>query len=103
MLVCLLCNDGSEMMDFFCFFIDWLIFVVVLLIVIFVFGLILILMLLVGEYLEVVLLSVVVCVMYFGVNLKEIVELVVELLEEVINGVEGIMYMKLVVGLDGSL
>lgn len=90
-------------MDFFCFFIDRLIFVVVLLILIFIIGLIVILLLLVSEYLDVVLLSVQVCVEYFGVNLKVIVEIVVMLLEEVINGVENMMYMKLVVGFDGVL
>ena len=47
--------------------------------------------------------SVVVRATYPGANPKEIAESVAEPLEEAINGVEGIMYMKSVAGSDGSL
>jgi multidrug efflux pump len=40
---------------------------------------------------------------YPGANPKEIAESVAEPLEEAINGVEGIMYMKSVAASDGSL
>ena len=40
---------------------------------------------------------------YPGANPKEIADSVAEPLEEAINGVEGIMYMKSVSGSDGSL
>lgn len=72
-------------------------------IVIFALGLIAIPMLPAGEYPEVVPPSVVVRATYPGANPKEIAESVAEPLEEAINGVEGIMYMKSVAGSDGSL
>ena len=57
----------------------------------------------VGEYPEVVPPSVVVRATYPGANPKETAESVATPLEEAINGVEGIMYMKSVAGSDGSL
>lgn len=90
-------------MDFSRFFIDRPIFAVVLSIVIFAAGLIAIPMLPAGEYPEVVPPSVVVRATYPGANPKDIAESVAEPLEEAINGVEGIMYMKSVAGSDGSL
>ncbi|MGH8783059.1 efflux RND transporter permease subunit [Paraburkholderia sp.] len=90
-------------MNFSRFFIDRPIFAVVLSIVIFAAGLIAIPMLSAGEYPEVVPPSVVVRATYPGANPKEIAESVAEPLEEAINGVEGIMYMKSVAGSDGSL
>jgi len=90
-------------MDFSKFFIDRPIFAVVLSIIIFAIGLTAIPMLPVGEYPEVVPPSVVVRATYPGMNPKEIAESVAEPLEEAINGVEGIMYMKSVAGSDGSL
>ncbi|KVG72949.1 efflux RND transporter permease subunit [Burkholderia ubonensis] len=90
-------------MDFSRFFIDRPIFAVVLSIVIFALGLIAVPMLPAGEYPEVVPPSVVVRATYPGANQKAIAESVAEPLEEAINGVEGIMYMKSVAGSDGSL
>jgi multidrug efflux pump len=90
-------------MDFSKFFIDRPIFAIVLSIVIFSLGLISIPMLPSGEYPEVIPPSVVVRAIYPGANPKEIAESVAEPLEEAINGVEGIMYMKSVAGSDGSL
>jgi multidrug efflux pump len=90
-------------MDFSKFFIDRPIFAVVLSIVIFALGLIAMPMLPTGEYPEVVPPNVVVRATYPGANPKDIAESVAEPLEEAINGVEGIMYMKSVAGSDGSL
>ncbi|MBI0329614.1 efflux RND transporter permease subunit [Burkholderia plantarii] len=90
-------------MDFSKFFIDRPIFAVVLSIIIFALGLIAIPLLPSGEYPEVVPPSVVVHANYPGANPKEIAESVAEPLEEAINGVEGIMYMKSVAASDGSL
>jgi len=90
-------------MDFSRFFIDRPIFAVVLSIIIFSLGLIAIPILPSGEYPEVIPPSVVVRANYPGANPKEIAESVAEPLEEAINGVEGIMYMKSVSGSDGSL
>jgi multidrug efflux pump len=85
------------------FFIERPIFAIVLSIVIFLVGLIAIPSLPVGEYPEVVPPSVVVRATYPGANPKETAESVATPLEEAINGVEGIMYMKSVAGSDGSL
>ena len=85
------------------FFIERPIFAIVLSIVIFLVGLIAIPLLPVGEYPEVVPPSVVVRATYPGANPKETAESVATPLEEAINGVEGIMYMKSVAGSDGSL
>ncbi|OLF53435.1 efflux RND transporter permease subunit [Pseudomonas chlororaphis] len=90
-------------MDFSKFFIDRPIFAIVLSIIIFALGLIAIPVLPSGEYPEVVPTSVVVRANYPGANPKEIAESVAVPLEEAINGVEGIMYMKSVAGSDGSL
>ena len=90
-------------MDFSKFFIDRPIFAIVLSIIIFAIGLIAIPILPVGEYPEVVPPSVVVRATYPGANPREIAESVAEPLEEAINGVEGIMYMKSVAGSNGSL
>jgi multidrug efflux pump len=90
-------------MDFSKFFIDRPIFAIVLSIIIFSLGLIAIPILPSGEYPEVVPPSVVVRTNYPGANPKAIAETVAEPLEEAINGVEGIMYMKSVSASDGSL
>ena len=85
------------------FFIDRPIFAIVLSVIIFCLGLIAIPILPSGQYPEVVPPSVVVRTNYPGANPKAIAETVAEPLEEAINGVEGIMYMKSVAGSDGSL
>src|SRR6201991_3543749 len=90
-------------MDFSKFFIDRPIFAIVLSVIIFAAGLIAIPLLPVGEYPEVVPTSVVVRATYPGANPKEIADSVAVPLEEAINGVEGIMYMKSVAGSDGTL
>ena len=90
-------------MDFSKFFIERPIFAIVLSIIIFAVGLIAIPILPVSEYPEVVPPSVIVHATYPGANPKEIADSVSEPLEEAINGVEGIMYMKSVAGSDGSL
>jgi multidrug efflux pump len=90
-------------MDFSRFFIDRPIFAIVLSILIFSLGLIAIPLLPSGEYPEVVPPTVVVRATYPGANPKEIAEAVAVPLEEAINGVEGIMYLKSVAGSDGSL
>src|SRR5271156_391215 len=91
------------MNDFSRFFINRPIFAIVLSIINFSLGLIAIPMLPSGEYPEVIPPSVVVRATYPGANPKEIAESVAEPLEEAINGVEGIMYMKSVSGSDASL
>ncbi len=90
-------------MDFSKFFIDRPIFAAVLSIVIFAAGLIAMPLLPIGEYPEVVPPSVVVRTVYPGANPKVIAETVATPLEEAINGVEGMMYMKSVAGSDGVL
>src|SRR6202050_690136 len=90
-------------MDFSKFFIDRPTFALVTSIIIFSLGLIAIPILPSGEYPEVVPPSVVVRATYPGANPREIADSVAEPLEEAINGVEGIMYMKSVAGSDGSL
>ena len=90
-------------MDFSRFFIDRPIFAAVLSIVIFAAGLIAIPMLPIGEYPEVVPPSVVVRTVYPGANPKVIAETVATPLEEAINGVEDMMYIKSVAGSDGVL
>jgi len=90
-------------MDFSKFFIDRPIFAIVLSVIIFAVGLIAIPQLPSGEYPEVVPPSVVVRATYPGANPKEIAESVAVPLEEAINGVEGLMYMKSVAASDGSL
>ena len=90
-------------MNFSKFFIDRPIFAIVLSIIIFAAGAIAIPLLPVAEYPEVVPPSVVVQATYPGANPKEIAESVATPLEEAINGVEGIMYMKSVASSDGGL
>jgi multidrug efflux pump len=90
-------------MDFSRFFIDRPIFAAVLSIVIFAAGLIAIPLLPIGEYPEVVPPSVVVRTVYPGANPKVIAETVATPLEEAINGVEDMTYVKSVAGSDGVL
>ena len=90
-------------MDFSRFFIDRPIFAAVLSIVIFAAGLISIPLLPVSEYPDVVPPSVQVRAVYPGANPKVIAETVATPLEESINGVEDMMYMKSVAGSDGVL
>ena len=90
-------------MDFSRFFIDRPIFAAVLSILIFITGLIAIPLLPVSEYPDVVPPSVQVRAEYPGANTKVIAETVATPLEEAINGVENMMYMKSVAGSDGVL
>ncbi|MRW90057.1 multidrug efflux RND transporter permease subunit [Duganella sp. FT80W] len=90
-------------MDFPKFFINRPTFAVVLSVVIFLLGLIAIPLLPTSEYPEVVPPSVVVRAVYPGANPKEIAESVAVPLEEAINGVDGMAYMKSVASSDGSL
>ncbi|UNK42555.1 efflux RND transporter permease subunit [Luteimonas sp. S4-F44] len=90
-------------MDFSRFFIDRPIFAAVLSILIFAGGLIAMPLLPIGEYPEVVPPSVVVRTVYPGANPKVIAETVATPLEEAINGVEDMMYIKSVAGSDGVL
>ena len=90
-------------MDFSKFFIDRPIFAAVLSIVIFAAGLIAIPLLPISEYPEVVPPSVVVRTVYPGANPKVIAETVATPLEEAINGVEDMTYIKSVAGSDGVL
>ncbi|TNJ35027.1 efflux RND transporter permease subunit [Arenimonas terrae] len=90
-------------MDFSRFFIDRPIFAAVLSIVIFAAGLIALPQLPIGEYPEVVPPSVVVRTVYPGANPKVIAETVATPLEEAINGVEDMMYVKSVAGSDGVM
>lgn len=85
------------------FFVDRPIFASVLSIIIFVVGLISIPLLPVSEYPEVVPPSVQVTANYPGANPKTISETVATPLEESINGVENMIYMKSVAGSDGRL
>ena len=90
-------------MDFSRFFIDRPIFAAVLSIIIFAAGLVALPALPIGEYPEVVPPSVVVRTVYPGANPKVIAETVATPLEEAINGVEDMMYLKSVAGSDGVL
>ena len=90
-------------MDFSRFFIDRPIFAAVLSILFFVTGLIAIPLLPVSEYPDVVPPSVQVRAEYPGANPKAIADSVATPLEEAINGVENMMYMKSVAGSDGVL
>lgn len=90
-------------MDFSRFFIDRPIFAAVLSIVIFAAGLIAIPLLPISEYPDVVPPTVQVRAVYPGANPKVIAETVATPLEEAINGVEDMMYMKSVAGSDGVL
>ena len=90
-------------MDFAKFFVDRPIFAAVLSLVIFISGLIALPLLPISEYPEVVPPSVVVRTVYPGANPKVIAETVATPLEEAINGVEDMMYIKSVAGSDGVL
>ncbi|WP_286871352.1 multidrug efflux RND transporter permease subunit OqxB [Pantoea sp. UBA5035] len=90
-------------MDFSRFFIDRPIFAAVLSILIFLTGLIAIPLLPISEYPDVVPPSVQVRAEYPGANPKVIADSVATPLEEAINGVENMMYMKSVAGSDGVL
>ena len=90
-------------MDFSRFFIDRPIFAAVLSILIFVSGLIALPLLPISEYPDVVPPSVQVRAEYPGANPKVIAETVATPLEEAINGVENMMYMKSIAGSDGVL
>lgn len=90
-------------MNFSRFFVDRPIFAAVLSIIILAVGLISIPNLPISEYPDVVPPSVVVRTVYPGANPKEISETVATPLEESINGVEDMMYLKSVSGSDGVL
>ncbi|MDH5821843.1 multidrug efflux RND transporter permease subunit [Luteimonas sp. RD2P54] len=90
-------------MDFSRFFIDRPIFAAVLSIIIFAVGLIAIPNLPMSEYPDVVPPSVMVRTVYPGANPKVIAETVATPLEEAINGVEDMMYVKSVASSDGVL
>nr|WP_300310741.1 multidrug efflux RND transporter permease subunit [Halomonas sp.] len=90
-------------MDFAKFFVDRPIFAGVLSILIFIAGLITIPQSPISEYPEVVPPSVVVRTVYPGANPKVIAETVATPLEEAINGVEDMMYLKSTAGSDGVL
>ncbi len=85
------------------FFVDRPIFAAVLSIVIFVAGLIALPILPITEYPEVVPPTVQVRAIYPGANPKVVADAVATPLEEVINGVENMSYMKSVAGSDGTL
>ncbi len=91
------------MKDFSRFFVDRPIFAAVLSILIFVGGLIAVQLLPITEYPNVVPPTVTVRAVYPGANPKVIAETVATPLEEAINGVENMMYMKSVAGSDGVL
>ena len=91
------------MKDFSRFFVDRPIFAAVLSILIFVGGLISVQLLPISEYPDVVPPTVTVRAVYPGANPKVIAETVATPLEEAINGVENMMYMKSVAGSDGVL
>jgi multidrug efflux pump len=91
------------MKDFSAFFVDRPIFAAVLSIIIFVAGAIAIPLLPITEYPDVVPPSVAVRAVYPGANPKVIAETVATPIEEAINGVENMMYMKSVAGSDGVL
>jgi multidrug efflux pump len=90
-------------MNFSAFFVDRPIFAAVLSIVIMLAGAIAIPLLPISEYPEVVPPTVQVRAVYPGANPKTIAETVATPLEEAINGVEGMMYMKSVAGSDGVM
>ncbi|WP_101675301.1 efflux RND transporter permease subunit [Alloalcanivorax mobilis] len=90
-------------MNFSRFFVDRPVFASALSIIIFVVGLIAIPQLPISEYPEVVPPSVQVRAVFPGANPKVIAETVASPLEEAINGVENMMYMKSVAGSDGVL
>src|SRR5688572_9558182 len=90
-------------MNFARFFVDRPIFAAVLSILIFTAGAIALPLLPISEYPDVVPPTVQVRAVYPGANPNVIAETVASPLEEAINGVEGMMYMKSVAGSDGVL
>ncbi|HWJ06008.1 MAG TPA: efflux RND transporter permease subunit, partial [Steroidobacteraceae bacterium] len=90
-------------MDFSKFFIDRPIFAAVLSIVIFAAGLIALPLLPITEYPDVVPPTVQVRAVYPGANPKVIAETVATPIEEAINGVENMMYVKSIAGSDGVM
>lgn len=91
------------MKDFSRFFVDRPIFAAVLSILIFTAGLVALPLLPISEYPDVVPPTVTVTAVYPGANPKVIAETVASPLEEAINGVDNMMYMKSVAGSDGVL
>lgn len=91
------------MKDFSRFFIDRPIFAAVLSILIFTSGLIALPLLPISEYPDVVPPTVTVRAVYPGANPKVIAETVATPIEEAVNGVDNMMYMKSVAGSDGVL
>ena len=91
------------MKDFSRFFVDRPIFAAVISILIFTGGLIALQLLPISEYPDVVPPTITVHAVYPGANPKVIAETVATPLEEAINGVENMMYMKSVAGSDGVL
>ncbi|MFV2055642.1 MAG: efflux RND transporter permease subunit, partial [Thiohalomonadales bacterium] len=91
------------MKDFSRFFIDRPIFAAVLSILIFTSGLVALPLLPITEYPDVIPPTITVNAVYPGANPKVIAETVATPLEEAINGVENMMYMKSVAGSDGVL
>jgi multidrug efflux pump len=90
-------------MDFSKFFVDRPIFAAVLSVLIFLAGLIALPQLPISEYPDVVPPTVQVRAVYPGANPKTIAETVASPLEEAINGVENMIYMKSIAGSDGVL
>lgn len=91
------------MKDFSRFFVDRPIFAAVLSILIFISGLVALPLLPITEYPDVIPPTITVNAVYPGANPKVIAETVATPLEEAINGVENMMYMKSVAGSDGVL
>ncbi len=96
-------REIAPMKDFSKFFVDRPIFAAVLSILIFTAGLIALQLLPITEYPNVVPPTITVHAVYPGANPKVIAETVASPLEEAINGVENMMYMKSVAGSDGVL
>ena len=91
------------MKDFSRFFVDRPIFAAVLSLLIFIAGAIALPLLPITEYPDVIPPTITVTATYPGANPKVIAETVASPLEEAINGVENMMYMKSVAGSDGVL
>lgn len=96
-------QDEASKVNISSFFIDRPVLAAVLSIVFFAAGLLSIPLLPVSEYPEVVPPSVVVVAHYPGANPNSIAEAVAAPLEEAINGVEDLLFMKSVAGSDGSM
>lgn len=83
------------------FFIKWLNFVWVVVLFIFLVGLLVIFKLLVVQYFNVVLLQIIIIVIYFGVLVKVLVDFVISVFEELLNGVKGLFYFELINNFNG--